>query len=333
VSHVYCTYFDHRYLAKGLAMIRSLRRHEKDPQIWVLCLSDQAKMILDGLAESGVIAVSLADFEAGDAALAKAKADGRSVVEYYFTITPSLVRYVMDRTRAAMVTYLDGDLWFLAGPEPIFCEMGEASILIIPHRFAPSQRHLEVHGIYNVGWNTFRNDERGRACLEWWRDRNNEWCFDWVDEEHGRYCDQRYLDYFPEKFTGVHVLRHHGANVAPWNVGASVITKNDGTIYADDDELLFFHFHGIKRLAARQFLTSHRTYRAPLGKIVRDDLYGPYLKELIAIEAEIEGRYGALEKNGARDLYGSRGSRWQRFKAATRIRRALLQGYAVTVPE
>jgi hypothetical protein len=333
VSRVYCTYFDHRYLAKGLAMIRSLRRHEQEAQVWVLCLSDQAKIILDDLVEPGVTAVALADFEAGDAELAKAKADGRSMVEYYFTVTPSLVRYVIDRIGAAMVTYLDGDLWFLAGPEPIYREMGEASILIIPHRFAPSQRHLEMHGIYNVGWNSFRNDERGRACLEWWRERNNEWCFDWVDDKHGRYCDQRYLDYFPGKFADVHVLRHRGANVAPWNVGASAITKRGGRIYSDDEEVLFFHFHGIKRLAARQFLTNHRSYRAPLGNIVRHDLYEPYLKELMTIEAELESQYGALEKNSARDLYDGGGSWWQRFKAAMRVRRAVLEGYSVTVPE
>lgn len=333
MSRTYCTYFDHRYLAKGLAMVRSLRRHEADAQIWVLCLSDQAKQILEDMKEPGVTVVSLAKFEIGDVALASAKADGRNAMEYYFTITPSFVRFVLNQTCAAMVTYLDGDLWFTASPEPIYREMGGASILIIPHRFASSQRHMERHGLYNVGWNTFRNDADGRACLEWWRDRNNEWCFDLVDEVHGRYCDQRYLDYFQEKFVGVHVLRHRGANLAPWNVGASKITKRDGQVYADGDEVLFFHFHGVKRLAPRQFLTIHRNYRAPLCDIVRHDLYEPYLKELMAIEYEIEKRYGTLEQSSARDLYGDKGSWWRQFKAAANIRRAVWQGYSVTMPE
>src|SRR3982751_1883702 len=91
----YCTYFDHRYLPKGLAMIRSLRRQVPDAQVWVLCLSSQARTILQDLDEPGVHVLGLPDFEAADDGLAKAKDDGRSVIEYYFTLTPSLILQVM----------------------------------------------------------------------------------------------------------------------------------------------------------------------------------------------------------------------------------------------
>jgi len=182
MSKVYCTYFDHRYLTKGLVMIRSLRRHVPGAQIWVLCLDARAHGMMEELAEPGVRAIALCDFEAGDAALAKAKADGRSVVEYIFTLTPTLVRYVMRIVpEAEIVTYLDGDLWFLADPEPVYREMGSASVLIIPHGFEPRMKHLERHGIYNVGWVSFRRDSQGTACFEWWRERTNEWCLDQVD--------------------------------------------------------------------------------------------------------------------------------------------------------
>lgn len=334
MTHCYCTYFDHRYLAKGLAMIRSLRRYEPAAQVFVLCLTELAEVILKDFAEPGVTTISLTDFEVGDKALAAAKADGRSTIEYYFTITPSLVRYVLNQEpRMRMVTYLDGDLWFVANPAPIYCEMADASVLIIPHRFAETQRHMERHGIYNVGWLTFRNDTSGRACLEWWRDRNNEWCFDQLDEVHGRFCDQRYLDYFQEKFAGVHVLQHHGANLAPWNVGASAIMRRNGKVYADGDEVLFFHFHGVKQLSSRKFLTIHGNYNAPLDDIVRHDFYAPYLKELLEITSEIENRFGAMDTSSVRELYGSKSTLWQRFRSAVKILRAVWQGYVVTAPE
>src|ERR1700749_194277 len=113
MSRLYCSYFDHRYLPRGLAMIHSLRRHEPDAQVWVLCLSDQAEKILQAMAEPGVRPLALTELEAGDAALAPAKGDGRGTVEYYFTLTPSLVRYVLNHDPGAdIVTYLDGDLWF-----------------------------------------------------------------------------------------------------------------------------------------------------------------------------------------------------------------------------
>jgi hypothetical protein len=334
MSIYYCAYFDHRYLAKGLAMIRSLRRHLPGAQVWVLCLSGTAKQILEDMGEPGVKTISLAELEAGDAALAAAKADGRSTVEYYFTLTPSLMRFVMRQAPdAEMVTYLDGDLWFTANPGPLYDEMGGASVLIIPHRFSEAQRHQERYGIYNVGWLTFRNDASGRACLEWWRDRNNEWCFDRVDEVHGRFCDQRYLDYFAQKFDGVHVLAHRGANLAPWNVGASTITKRGGALYADGDPVLFFHFHGLKRLGPRTFLTIQRNYGAPIGEIVRQDLYEPYLKEVLAVEDEVEARFGLLDRSSVRELFGGKGSLWQRLKTAVKIRRAVWQGYSVTAPQ
>ena len=92
---VYCTCFDHRYLPRGVAMIRSLRRFAPDAQVWVVCLSDAAHQALVAMAEPGVQAVCLAEFENGDAALLRAKQDGRSLIEYYFTLTPSLIRYTL----------------------------------------------------------------------------------------------------------------------------------------------------------------------------------------------------------------------------------------------
>ncbi len=330
-ARLYCSYFDHRYLARGLAMIRSLRRHVSGAEVWVLCLSSQAEAILSGLGEPGVQIVTLAEVEAGDAGLLAAKADGRSAIEYYFTLTPSLVRYVMDHTGADIVTYLDGDLWFLADPEPVYSEMGEASVLIIPHGFAPAMKHLEKFGIYNVGWVSFRNSPQGRACLEWWRARNNEWCFDWLD--NGRFADQGYLDRFTELFTGVHVLAHRGANLAPWNVAVSPLTQNDSALHAGNYRVLFFHFHGVKRLFPGEYLTAHGLYRAPLSALARHALYVPYLLEVESVELEVENRFGAIERNLIRDLYGRRDRRVFRLKSAIKLLLNRLRGYTIsTVP-
>lgn len=326
-KRVYCTYFDHRYLAKGLALIRSLRRQVPDAEVWVLCLSRQVEEMLEATTEPGVRTVALADFEAGDEGLAAARADGRSTVEYYFTLTPSLVRYVMDRAGADIVTYLDGDMWFLAGPEPVYREMGDASVLIIPHGFAPGMKHLEKFGIYNVGWLSFRNDARGRACLEWWRARTNEWCFDRVEE--GRFCEQGYLDQFPKLFEGVHVLGHRGANLAPWNVAASPVSSRDGHVFAGGDPVIFFHFHGLKRLENGEYLTSHGLYRAPLTPVVREALYRPYLRELLGIEAEIARWFGAVERSSVRELHGARATPMARFKQAVKMFLARWRGYII----
>ena len=91
MKHVSCTLLDHRYMSRGLAMIRSLRRVVPEAQIWVLCLDDCALEIFRQIREPGVRALALAEFEAGDPELVMAKADGRSVIEYYFSAKPSLI--------------------------------------------------------------------------------------------------------------------------------------------------------------------------------------------------------------------------------------------------
>src|SRR5688572_15384089 len=114
MSRIYCTYFDHRYLARGLAMIRSLRRVAPGARVWVLCLDDRAHDLLSGLREPGVTLLRTAELERDDRELKEARDDGRSLIEFYFTCTAPLLRHVMRATGAGMVTYLDGDLWFFA---------------------------------------------------------------------------------------------------------------------------------------------------------------------------------------------------------------------------
>lgn len=282
----YCCYFDHRYLARGLAMIRSLRRFEPDAQFWVLCLSDLCEDALRQLDEPNVRTIGLNAFETGDPALLEAKSN-RSVVEYYFTCTPSLVRYVMQRVDAGdIVTYVDGDLYFFDSPSPLFDALEGASVSIIPHRFAPARQHLERYGLYNVGWLSFRNDDSGRAVAEWWRDRCNEWCYDILEAD--RFADQKYLDYFQQVSDRVVVIDHPGANLAPWNVDRHRLTREHGHVRSDGQPLIFFHFHGLRLVGHNFYLAAHCEYGARFGSVVRTGIYRPYIGELARIRAETD---------------------------------------------
>src|SRR4051794_28739400 len=120
----YCTYFDHRYLPRGLAMIRSLRRFEPAAAIWVLCLDDLCHRIMSEISEPHVRLISLEEFEQGDEELTRARSN-RSLVDYYFTCPPSLVRFVLLRAEPQdSVTYLDADLYFFSDPKPLYDELG-----------------------------------------------------------------------------------------------------------------------------------------------------------------------------------------------------------------
>lgn len=245
--HHFCTYFDRHYLLRGLALYRSLRQHAGPFTLWVLCFDDFSYEVLTQLAQPDLVPLALADFERGDDALLAAKAT-RSRVEYYFTCSPSLPLYLLNHVpEIELITYLDADLFFYADPTPIYAEMGDGSILIGEHRFPEHLRHMEMHGIYNVGLLAFRNDARGRGCLEWWRARCLEWCYD--RPEDGKYADQKYLDDWPTRFPGTVVLQDPGAGLAPWNWQSSVLKAESGQLTVDGQPLIFFHFHGLKILS------------------------------------------------------------------------------------
>ena len=106
---------------------------------------------------------------------------------------------------------------FFASPQILLDEMDESeSVLITPHRYTPQYDQSEKTGIYCVQFVYFRNNQQGRKVLTWWRKACLEWCYNRFED--GRFGDQKYLDDWPERFEGVHVLQHLGGGVAPWNM-------------------------------------------------------------------------------------------------------------------
>ena len=65
-KRVYCTYFDHNYLSRGLALYHSLARHAPGARLWVLCLSDACYTALTALDLPDLVPRRLADFEAAE---------------------------------------------------------------------------------------------------------------------------------------------------------------------------------------------------------------------------------------------------------------------------
>ena len=284
---VFCTYFDHHYLPRGLALYESLRRHCPTAELWVLCLSHECHDWLARKQLAGVRLITLEEFERADPALRQAR-QNRSIVEYYFTCTPALPRFVFDSApQADLVTYLDADLYFFRDPSLLFAEMAQASIAIIGHRFAPAYRHLEKTGVYNVGWISFRGDEYGHACLAEWRRRCLEWCYDRVEE--GRYGDQKYLDQWPTSFPGVAVIQHKGANLAPWNLANYNIEFRDGRVWVDDQELLFFHFQGFQQINRWLYEPHLIQYGVRPAHIVRQHILLPYWRALRQASTTVAG--------------------------------------------
>ena len=325
----YCTYFDHRYLPLGLALRASLERVGGEFTLWVLAFDEETAAFLDAAVLPSLRVVRMAQLEAFDSDL-KTIEHTRSRVEYYFTCSPCLPRYLMEVEHVDEVTYLDSDLWFFDSPEHVFDEFCNGSVAIVSHRFsgAAARSHAK-HGRYNVGWLTFRNDVNGRACLEWWRARCLEWCYDRV--ESSRYADQKYLDSFEKHFAGVREIVHPGANLAPWNVARYVVTQDASGVCVDGQPLIFFHFQGLRRLAPGTYDSNLAGYGACMTPALRHGVFEPYLLALRCAEAFVAEHLPAAI--GAQNLRRAGLNQWHLcMSRAWRTLRARMTGNIVHVP-
>jgi hypothetical protein len=295
VTPYFCTYFDRNYLVRALALHDSLRRLCPSSTLLALCLDEETFDLIRLHPRPGLETVSLAELEAADPELAAVRSS-RSRVEYYFTCTPSLIRYALDRSDAPLVTYLDADLYFFGRLDSLFDEIGSASAAIIEHRFPAGLEDLERWGRFNVGWVSISSLDEGRACVDWWRSQCLAWCYDRLEDD--RFADQKYLDQWPARFRDICVISHKGANVAPWNVNQYAISSSHGRMYVDEDELIFFHFHGLKQRGRWVIDPNLRPYGVKLRGILRHGIYEAYLGALSASRSSI----GAAEPSELRAL-------------------------------
>lgn len=319
----FCTYFDHRYLARGLALHASLSRVCENFTLWVLTLSQEADRFLRQADLANLRIVPLASLEDFDPELSETRAT-RSLVEFYFTCSPCLPRFLFENNADLLeVTYLDSDLFFFSDPEVLFEELADASVGLVPHRFSPTaaKSHAKF-GHYNVGWLTFRRDEAGLACLNWWRERCLEWCFDRVDGE--RYADQKYLDSFEKLFSGVHSIRHPGANLAPWNLARHAVDLHQEQVTVDGEALVFFHFQGFRQLASRLYDSNLTGYDAHLTATTRRHIFVPYIVALRSAQSTVEKSSGVLPQDRIRrTAQGWAGLRFDAGRALRALRAAV----------
>lgn len=281
----FCTYFDSHYLPRALALYRSLQKHCPAFTLWGLCMDTLSYDLLFQMDLSGFHCIRLAEVENEDRSLLDAKRN-RSTVEYYFTCTPSLPLFLLNRYEDIdRITYLDADLFCFSNPSSFFSEIRNHSISIVPHRFHPGLSRLEKRGLFNVGFLSFRRDENALSCLKGWRQQCIEWCYD--REEEGRYADQKYLDSWPTRFDGVVAVENKGVGLGPWNLSNYEITREGEMVRVDGDPLLFFHFHGLKEITPRLYDPNVTVFRGKLTKAAKEGVYAPYIRALRRTTQEI----------------------------------------------
>lgn len=295
-SHIYCTYCDHRYLPRAVALLESLRQVGCSDELWIVCMTEECHHAICLLDLSGVHVITLSDLEAACPHLLDVKPH-RETIEYYYTCTAQVISYVFaNAPKVEAVTYVDSDMWFFANPEPIFAHLGDAPVAITPHNFVPRLKHNERFGVYNVGWVTFRRDQEALRCLNWWAESCLEWCYGRIED--GRFGDQKYLERFVEIAPHTKTITFKGCNTGPWNIENYDVHMRGSQVMVDEYPLIAFHFHGVKRVMRYFYFSNHRAYGAPYSWTIRNNIYRPYVAALLKAEERVAAIISLKECNG-----------------------------------
>ena len=279
----FVTYFNKFYLLKGLAMLTSLIKHVPQAPIWVLAFDSYTKNIIKKMKLSNVHIIYPDDFE--DTALKKAKKN-RSLVEYFWTCSPSLPLYVLKKQpQLTHVIYVDADMFFYSSPLPALKELSDKQILTVEHRYPESQKSREAtSGRFNVGFQIFKRAPQSLRCLKRWRNQCLDWCY--ARQEDGKYGDQLYLNEWPKLYDQLVISQNLGLNTAPWNITQYKVTSKKEAIYIQSDKLICYHFHQFDILGPDKFdyILGYK-----LSSVVSKNIYDPYAKE-------ITKQYGLIKK-------------------------------------
>jgi hypothetical protein len=293
---VFCTLFDSNYLSRGLVLYDSLIKHCPNFHLYIFAFDQKCYSILKKLNLPHITPISLEEYE--DQELLKVKKE-RTIAEYCWTNTPSTAWYVLNHFEVDHCTYLDADMVFYANPQPLITEMGNKSVLITEHRYTNPEGLEELAGRYNVQFITFKNDTLGREVCLWWRKACLDWCYDRYED--GKFGDQKYLDDWPSRFKGIHVLEHEGGGLATWNIQQYQISKDaNGTIKVVSTktgksfQAIFFHFHALK------FFQGNIVYFTPdyLPKKALSEFYFPYVQLLLQKRKSLLSIDSSFEPNG-----------------------------------
>lgn len=301
----FCTLFDSNYLTRGLALYHSLKSNCEDFMLYIFAFDDQSYDFLKNLKLENTEIIHHTALHTPE--LLEAIAD-RTRAEYCWTCTPLVIQHCLYKFNLSSCTYLDADTYFFQTPEIILNEIlpTEKSVLITEHYYSRNfEEWVQTSGKYNVQFMTFKNDSNGRTCLDWWAERCIEWCY--ARTENGKMGDQLYLQDWPQRFKGIHVMENRGGGLAPWNIlnfkfklfkdrCISIEDLNSKKTYT----AVFYHFHALKFFKSSIQLTGS-TYI--INNFVKKYIYERYISELENIKEKYKLGEGQFDHWNSTDDY------------------------------
>lgn len=275
LTHFYCSTYSKDYIYKGLVLYNSLQKYDQDFHFFFICVQDEVKNLLENMELRNVTLISMKDIENEDWELANIRST-RNDKEYIWSSKASIMLYLLNHfSELDHIIWLDGDTAFLSDTQPIFDEWGNFSIFLTEEQYKGKYKRLsKIYGVYNTGFMGFKRDQNAIHCLQWFREKLIEWCFD--KPEKGRWSDQMYVNDWVTRFENVGVAGNIGINANLFILRDRTVTADDDNLYINGDRLILFHYYGFKYFNRNEFdLCAHG--QSPKDEIVQW-LFVPYIQ-------------------------------------------------------
>lgn len=211
--------------------------------------------------------------------------------ETCFALKPMLAEALLAKG-ASQIIFVDADCLFLSAPTQAEFALKEgASAVFTPHilRSAAGQHYVDDRaflrsGSINIGFFGISSTNEARELLAWWKDRVCADCT--VDDGHGTYYEQKWLDLAQSLFEGVTLIRDQGYNIAYWNMHQRPLKKaTKGLWTVDAQPVVFVHFSrwAISTMTPEEYAGKHIQNQAAIEASL------PILEAyLVAVKAEQE---------------------------------------------
>ena len=275
---IYCTVLSKPFVARALALQQSLVRMAPDVLFGFYCIDDATAPFLRSLNPKNSLIFSPDDFETPALRSIKYVV---TPTEYCWTCKSVALLHALGTVAGLdWAVWVDSDMFAFGNPDKALESCHGADVLLTPHRFStPAFKAFEPSvGRFNAGYAAFRNNEGGRAALNWWRDRCFEDCS--AAPMGKKYGDQKYLEDMAALFDRVAVADGAGLNCAPWNVLGLPIEDGVSGVKVAQTPLLLYHFQGLK-VVRRWLFDLYGSASVALPQNIRRLIYMPYIAALV----------------------------------------------------
>jgi hypothetical protein len=271
----FSTYFDINYFNKFLCLKNSLDKYLNNYKIYCLDLDNVIRYsnIKNNI---NIEVIKLSEIENIFPELYYAKKN-RSKIEYYFTLTPFLQRYIFIKYNLSQLSYIDSDLFFFNTPKNLYknYQNKNYNILLSPH----NNKYVEKKfGKFNVGLIIMKNTKTTSDCLKYWSEECINFCID--SSLKNKFADQKYLDEWPQKYKGIKIIDKYLVNIGPWNA-KFLNSKNF-------NKLIAFHFHGIYfNINYNFYISGVSNFNIEVDKVIVRKVYKIYLDSLLNVNTKL----------------------------------------------